>query len=204
MKKSMIVCGCLLLVALFFSGCANSLYQQDLKASRAIGTKAVSASQETTVEQEEKTETVPEKLTYSKQEVNQLTTEFKAKWQEAEKGLSQLQKSTDSDGVERFAEGNDLRKIQIGKDVYGITDLHYVREYFFDNDGMYFARLTDGNREMRFYFKGGTLIRWIDEANNAYDATVDHKDFAEYEKVLFLEAKDLWTAFMDEQISAGF
>ena len=141
-----------------------------------------------------------EELVFTKQEVNQSATESKAKWQEQEKNLAQLSVSEDGDGVKRFSDGELLRKLEIGQDVYGITDLPYTREYYFDNDGLYFAHLTDGGREMRFYFKADTLIRWIDEQNNAYDSASDHPDFAEYETVLCEEASDLQAAFDDENI----
>ncbi len=200
MRKSFIISICLLIIATIFSGCANSLYQRDLEATQAMKVEQTSPTTEGTAVPNAESEQKSETPVFTKQEVNQSATESKAKWQEQEKNLTTLAVSEDGDGVKRFSDGELLRKIEIGQDVYGITDLPYVREYYFDNDGLYFAHLTNGGREMRFYFKADTLIRWIDEQNNAYDSVNDHPDFTEYGEVLYAEARNLQATFDDENI----
>lgn len=192
MKK----CLCLIMVAvlmLSLVACQASVFEQD---------KETIAAQETIAQDLEapREPVVNNEGVYSSQEINKIATELKAKWQAVDRAKSSLEETTDSNGVRRYSETQALRKIEIDHETYGKRDIEFEREYYFDDSEMYFARLKNAGKEMRFYFKGGRLIRWLDASGRYYDRSEDHDEFTLYEALLFSEASNLWAEFDSENI----
>jgi len=195
MKRKVFLCVLASAFLLFCSGCRNSMYEADQEAMKLAGTVA-----EPTVS-EPSPEPVPSRKGYTREERNDLTQNYKLMWQEADKKITSYDMSEDSNGVKRYSNSNVLRKLEIGQDTYGTKDLSYEREYYFDEDGiLYFARLTQGEKEMRFYFHEHQLLRWIDDKNNAYDDPDAHSDFEVYEIKLLSETDRLVEEFEAEQV----
>lgn len=197
MRKRIYLSLFLLLTVMHVSGCRSSVYTKDHEAVEP--TKVVSEVPTPTPEPTPE----PAEEQYTKAERDQLADDLKSRRQAVEQQLSSLDVSEDSDGVKRYSEENALRKIKIGRDAYGIKDLEYEREYYFDDEGLYFARLSKDDAEMIFYFYEEKLIRWIDEKNNAYDTQEDHQEFQSYAIKLRSEANDLWNAFETELMILG-
>lgn len=176
----------LLLLVLLFTGCATSLYQLDIE---------VLSDPQVVIEErdnsEAEVENKLERKEYTREELNKMSNEKKNLWREADKNLSALTVSEDTRGVKRYIDKNSLCKVEIEKDAYGTENLEYVREYYFQNDVLYFVKFAKGNEEMRFYFHEGQLIRWIDAARNSYDNLETHEDFDDYEESLLSEAYGL-------------
>ncbi len=183
-------------LALSLAACQATVFEND---------KETIAAQEATAQEiESPVESVGnENVEYTSQEINKIATELKTKWQTVDRTKSSLKESTDSNGVRRYSETQALRKIEIDHDTYGLRDIEFEREYYFDDAEMYFARLKNAGKEMRFYFKGGRLIRWLDTNGRFYDRSEDHDEFMLYEALLFSEASTLWSEFDSENAIAN-
>lgn len=190
------ICLCVLTVAtmLFASGCQNSMYMKDKEAMELsqIVAETPIPSPAPAIEQTRKE--------YTREEIGELTQEYKALWQELDKKLASLDMSEDSNGVRRYSDNSVLKKLEIDQDTYGTKDLNFEREFYFENGALYFVRMTSSAGEMRLYFHEHQLIRWIDEQNNAYDNREADSDFAVYEIKLLSEADRLAEEFEADQI----
>ncbi len=179
---------------LVISGCQNSMYMKDKEAMELSQIAA-----ETPVPAP-KPVPEPTRKEYSREEKNELTQEYKTLWQALDKKLESLDVSEDSNGVKRYSDNGVLKKLEIGQDTYGTKDLDFEREVYFENGAVYFVRLASNTGEMRLYFHGHQLIRWIDEKNNAYDSSEANSDFEVYEIKLLSEADRLAEEFEADQI----
>ncbi len=190
MKRKACLCVLSLILMICLSGCQGSLYELDQESLTLAG--AVVEPSTSTPEQTQE----PERKGYTREERNSLTQDYKLMWQDTDRKIADFDVSEDSNGVKRYSSNNVLRKIEIGQDTYGTRDLDYAREYYFDDNGIvYFAKLTKGDKEMRFYFHEHQLLRWIDEQNNAYDDPNVQSDFEIYEIKLLSEADRLAEEF---------
>ena len=95
----------------------------------------------------------------------------------------------DSDGVSRYYENGNLRKITITLGVRCETDFYFSREYYFDDNEMYFALLGDGTNELRFYFHNHQLVRMLYSAGETLDNARENYGFTKYERILLDEAE---------------
>ncbi len=195
MRKRIYLGLILLLSILLFTGCATSLYQLDKEVMDAPQVVIEEAAKP-----EAEVESAPVVKEYTREELNKMSNEKKNLWREADKNLSTLTVSEDTRGVKRYSDKNSLCKVVIEKDAYGTHNLEYVREYYFQNDVLYFVKLSKGSEEMRFYFHEGQLIRWIDAARNSYDHLETHEDFDAYEESLLSEAYDLQGDFEADRV----
>lgn len=195
MRKNIFFGLILICSVLLFTGCATSLYELDKEATEAAQTVV-----EETVQPETEAEQVLAVKEYTREELNKMSNEKKDLWQEAEKNLSALTLSEDTRGVKRYSDKNSLCKAVIEKDAYGTRNLEYVREYYFQNDVLYFVKLSKDNETMRFYFHEGQMIRWIDAARNSYDRLEPHEEFDVYAESLLSEANELQSNFEAERI----
>ena len=191
MKKK--VCTSLILILTVFclAACQTSIHQKDVETIEAQQTQAED------VEFQASSVTI-EKPEYSKRETDVIATDLQQKRLSVDNQLSSFAESSDSIGIKRFSENNNLRKIEIPLGTYGLRDMDFERSYYYDDVEMYCAKLKKDNREMRFYFKDGYLIRWVAAPGQVYDRAESHKDFAAYEIELLSEATDLWSDFNTE------
>lgn len=194
MKRKVYLCILALVLALFFSGCQDSMYMKDKEAIALTGAVAEAPAATSTPTPN------PARKEYTREERNDLTQVYKVMWQEVDQKIESFEVDADSNGVKRYSNNSVLKKIEIGQDTY-TKDLNYEREYYFDeNDVLFFARLTQEEKEMRFYFHEHQLIRWIDEKKNAYDDPEAHSNFEAYEIQLLSEADRLAEEFEAEQV----
>jgi len=174
------------------TGCEQSIYMKE----KAVREKMEASQTETPVQ----TTQASAQPTYSKQEINQMAAEMKKEWQAIDQKTNSMEMNPNAYGVQRYSENQFLKKVEVVKGAYGATDFGYDRTYYFNDSGMFFAKVTDGTKTMRFYFHGGRLLRWIDADNRAIDQAEDNQDFTKYDKDLAMEASKLWSDFEEEKV----
>ncbi len=80
----------------------------------------------------------------------------------------------------------ELKKIEVPAD----DRLNYTRIYYFDEEELYFAFVSNAEKENRFYFHNGELIRWIDERKEIYNVTEPcPSDFLDWEASILEESR---------------
>ena len=194
MKKILVILFICCMAVSLFSGCASSLYMRDqaMRENQALAQIPVPEA----TPKPEKAEKQPD--------TDQWAREMKSRWMEIENNLSGDKKTTNSLGVSFYYGEYLLKKVVVPAGTYGEDDIGYQREYYYDENGFFFAMLTKGNQNMRFYFKNGWLERWLNEVGEAVDRPNENEDFAEFDSVLFQEADTLLQIFsMDYQNLIG-
>ncbi len=189
MKKFLGIIILCCMAVLFLSGCASSLYMRDnaVRENQALALTPVPETEEEP-EAEEKPDT------------DQWARDMKSRWMEIDNHLSSDKKTTNSLGVSFYYNNSILKKVVVPAGTYEEEDIGYKREYYYDENGFFFAKLTKGSQNMRFYFKNGWLERWLDEVGKVVDRPNDDENFAKYDSVLFQEAENLLQIFsMDYQ-----
>ena len=102
--------------------------------------------------------------------------------------MNTLECRGESDGILRYYENGNLRKITIPLGVCCEKDFYYSREYYFDDNEMYFALLGDGTNERRFYFYNGQLVRMLCADGDILDNARNDYNFTRFERILLDEA----------------
>ncbi len=115
--------------------------------------------------------------------------EIRSRYYATQENLENYTKSKDeNDFVYYYNQDNQPVRIDGPK----TPVISYNKQYFFDDkNNLYFAFVFDGKLENRFYFKGNTLIRWIDEQGNTHDEERTNPSFTRWESNILNETSIL-------------
>lgn len=122
----------------------------------------------------------------------QVVESVRQRYYDIQSRMDTLKCRRDSNGVSRYYENGILRKITIPLGVLCETDFYFSREYYFDDQEMYFALLGNGTNELRFYFHDNQLIRMLYGDGDILDNARNHYAFTKYEGILLDEAEQMW------------
>lgn len=112
------------------------------------------------------------------------------KWYYAtQEKLDELLRAGHADGVDAYYDGAYAAKVVIPKGYQGDSA---SKECFFHDKQLYFIYAVDNGNEYRFYFKDGTLIRYIGPDKKTYDYGHDFlNEVKERVDYLYKEATEL-------------
>lgn len=127
---------------------------------------------------------------HSLSNVSDIVQSIRERFYDTQGKISSMVCKTDGDGIQRYYENARLRKITIPQGVHCEPDFYFSREYYFDDTEMYFALLSDGKDELRFYFQDNRLVRFIDAAGTILDNARDNYGFTNYEQILTADASN--------------
>lgn len=98
--------------------------------------------------------------------------------------------TTSHRGIKRYYENGKLKKVLIPNGVDCEVDFQFGREYYYEDNEVYFALWWDdeGNT-LRYYLCNDQLIRFIDADGGVRDNQRDNYGFTKYEGIILSEAE---------------